>query len=107
MAVPARYVGCVKTVQCSGFDNNVLQNFVNRMPYVQISIRIRRAIVQNKLGAPGALLTDFFVQTHFLPLFQALRLPLGQTRLHWKMCLGQVQCVFIIAHNVSIEFESW
>ena len=63
--------------------------------------------MQNKLGASGALFTNFFVQVHVLPLLQALRLPLSETRLHREICLGQIQCVFIIAHNVSIKFESW
>ena len=45
MAVPARNVGGIETTQGFAFDNDVLEYFVDRMTYVNITVRIGRSIV--------------------------------------------------------------
>ena len=100
MAVPARDIGRIKTRQGAGFDNEILQNFIDRVSDVQLAIGVRRPIVQNKLGFARSSPAHLAVQIHVLPLLQSLRLALGQVGLHRKIRLGQVQGTFVITHKL-------
>ena len=48
MAVPARYIRRIKIVQRFSFNDNIFQNFVNCMPDMNVAVRVRRAVMQNK-----------------------------------------------------------
>ncbi len=100
MAIPARHIRRIKAGQAAGLDNHVLQNFVDGVTQVQLTVRIGRAVVKDKFRSSGAGCPDLLVKAHLLPLFQALRFPLGQAGLHREGRPGQVQRVFVVAHNV-------
>ena len=53
VAVPAWHISGIKTRHQPGFDNDVLQNFVNRMTNVNIPIRIGWTIVQHEQWTAG------------------------------------------------------
>ena len=101
VAIPPRDIRRIKTIQGSGLDDNILENLVHRVTQMQVAIGIGRAVVQDKFGATGTCLANLFIQAHFLPFFQALGLALGQAGFHRKCRFGQIQCVFVVSHNLS------
>src|SRR5690606_12601884 len=54
MTVPAGHIGRIKAAQGAALHDNVFENFVDRMTDMNIAIGVGRAIVQDKLLAPGA-----------------------------------------------------
>jgi len=52
MAIPAGNVVDLLTMGHSLAQGNVLQNLVNRMSHVKLSIGIRRSVVEDKSGFP-------------------------------------------------------
>ena len=59
MTIPAMNIRAVKPKHVLRTCHNVFQGFIQRMTNMNIAIRIRRAIMQNKLRAPFALLSQF------------------------------------------------
>ena len=103
MAVPTRNIRRIFTAQRLGLDDDVFQNLVNCVTDVNIAVRVRRAIMQNKFIPSCACFTDFAVQTNFFPARQHFRLTLCQISTHWKFCIRQVQCRFVLAFHFIVH----
>mgnify|MGYP007019718909 CR=1 FL=1 len=65
VAVPARYVRSIKAFQCSGFKNDVLQNLVDCVADVNVSVGIGRAVMQKEALCTFACGTNFAVHVLF------------------------------------------
>ena len=63
VTVPARYIRCIKARHRARFDDDVLENFVHRVTDVNVTVRIRRAVVQNEFRTVllGSDLTNFVI----------------------------------------------
>ena len=106
MAVPAGDIRRVEARERFRLDDDVFEDLVNRVPNVQLTIRVGGSIMQDEGRLTLARFTHLLVKTHLLPLLEPLRLPLGEIRFHWKTRLRQVQGVLIIAHRMS-EFSHY
>ena len=96
MTVPTGHVGRKIPAHAAVLYDDVLQDFVQRVPDVNRTIGIGRAVVQNEgLGAFVAL-QHLVVQVELLPALQALGLVLRQPRLHLEGGARQVHRVFVI-----------
>ena len=76
--------------------DHILEDFVQRMTNMQMSIRIRRAIMQGKGRTARRLGAQLIVNANLGPLFEPLRLALGQAGTHWEIRFRQVQRLFIL-----------
>ena len=67
VAVVARHIGRVEACHRAGFHDEVFENLVERRSEVNLSVRVRRAVVQHELGAAGPRFADTVVQAHIVP----------------------------------------
>ena len=63
---------------------------------MQVAIRIRGTIMQNEFLAPLAVGTQAVPQFGLGPAIQNFRLKFRQPRPHRKICLGQIDGIFVI-----------
>ena len=96
VAVPARNVGGVHVFQLARLDDHVFQDLVDGMAHVNLAIGVGRAVVQHKLGVVAAGGAQFLVNALLFPLFDPLRLPLGQVAAHRERGVGQVQGAAVV-----------
>jgi hypothetical protein len=101
VAVPARHIGCVKSRQRLGLDDDVLEDLVDRMADVDVAVGVGRAVVQDELGAAGGGGANGFVAFLRLPAFDPAGLALGEIAAHRKRSVGQVERVLVIRHGVA------
>ena len=97
MAVPARHIRGIEAVQGPRFDDDVAENLVDRVPEVQITVGIGRAVVEDVFGPPGARRANFSVQPSPATV-ATLWLPLGQAGLHGRPC-GAGSGIFVFTHK--------
>ena len=90
MAIPPRYVRRVVPEHALRLDDDVLEDLVESVTHVDLVVRVRRAVVQNRLRSAGGALGDAAIKVDLLPLLEALGLVLRQVRLHGEGCLRQV-----------------
>jgi len=95
---PSRHVGRVEAVERARLDDDVLQDLVDRVPDVDLAVRVGRAVVQDELRPPGTRGADLSVDVFLVPARQHLRLALREVRLHRELGLRQVQCVLVVFH---------
>ena len=69
VAIPARHIGRAETPEGFVFDDDVLENLVQRGADVDIAVGEWRAVVQDKFFRAGARRLDFWVKPGRLPLF--------------------------------------
>jgi len=103
VAVPARDVGRVLAAEGFEFDDDVLENLVQRGADVDIAIRERRAVMQHKFCFAAAPALDFCVQAGHLPPLQPQRFARHQIGPHREVRPRQIQCVFVFHFSVSKE----
>ena len=86
VTIPARYIRCIKARHRARFDDDVLENFVHRVTDVNVTVRIRRAVVQNEFRTVllGSDLTNFVIAFLLMPLRDPLRFAFGQITTHRK-----------------------
>ena len=96
VAVPARDVGRIKPAQGFVFDDDVLEDLVERGADVDIAIRKRGAVVQHKFLRPAACRANGVVEAGGLPFLESSRLVQDEVRPHREVGFGQVECVFIV-----------
>ena len=96
MAIPARNVGRAEAAQGLVFDNDVLENLVERGTNVNIAVGKGRAVMQDKFLCACAVSLDFLVKSGGLPLFQPVRFPGDEVGLHREIGARQIQCVFVV-----------
>ena len=103
VAVPARHVRGVKTRQHFALDDDVLENLIDRVPEVNITVRIRRAIVQDEFRSPLRSGADCFVHLFLLPLAHPVRLALGKIAAHRERRIGEIQGFLVISHGLPMN----
>jgi hypothetical protein len=94
VAIPARHIGRIKTAQGLGFDDDVLQDFVDGMTDMNIPVGIRRAIMQDEFLLALTCLADALVKFFILLGFQPAWLTLGEIATHGEAGFRQVKRVF-------------
>ena len=77
MTIPARHIRRVKACQLPTFDDHVLEYFIDDMTNVDITVGVRRTIVQDEFGPPAGLLTNVLIKPLLVPAGQHLRLAFG------------------------------
>ena len=100
MAVPARDVGGLPARHVARLDDDILEDFVERMPHVQVAVGVGRAVVEHI--AHGVLAGGEHLAVHvvFGPEFEGFRFLFPEVGLHGKGGLGQLQGLLIIgAHG--------
>ena len=102
MAIPAGHIRRVKSGQRFGFDNDVLEDLIDRVANVQLTVGVGRAIVKDKAWFALARLAHLGIQVHVCPGLESLGLTLRQVGLHGEVRLGQIQRGFIITHTLSV-----
>ena len=103
MAVPAGDVIGIAAAHLFGPRNHVLEDLVQGMADVQVTVGIGRAVVEDKLVAALGLLAVAAVDVELLPVLQGLGLALGQPRLHGKVGAGQEDGRLVIdAHLLAL-----
>ncbi len=84
MAIPARNIGSIEARHRLRLDDEILQDFVERCPEVNVSVRVRRPVVENVLLLSLAGFPNALVKATRFPLLEQLRFEHGQVCLHWK-----------------------
>ena len=87
MAIPTGDVGRIEAFHRFDFDDEVLEDFVERVAEVDVAVGVGRAVVQHVQGAGGA---DFGVEIFGVPAGKGARLHLGEVGLHGEGGFGQV-----------------
>ena len=90
MTVIAGNIRRIKPEHRARLDDQIFQDFIERRAQMDISIRIRWAIVKDKFVGAGAGLADQCIEIHLGPFFQARGLSLWQVRLLRKLRLRQI-----------------
>ena len=103
VAVPARHIRRIETRQRFRFDDDVLENFIYRMADVNITIGIRRAVVQHEARTAATRFTDALVETTLLPLGKHFRFAFRQIAAHREWRIREVQGAFVISHVCSVS----
>ncbi len=99
MAVPARNVRCVVTIERARFDDDVFQDFVDGMSQMDRAIGVRRPIGQHERGTTLGARANLVVEARALPLLQHAGLAIRKIGLHWKTRVGQINRIFVVSHN--------
>ena len=99
MAAPARHIRRVVTHEAAGFDDHILEDFIDRMTDMNAAIGVRRAIMEDELVPPLTLLAQVAVYVQVLPALEHVRLALGQVTAHGKGGFRQIQSVLVVAHG--------
>jgi hypothetical protein len=111
VTVVARHVRCVESGHRARLDDEVFEDLVERRAQMDLSVRVRRAVVQHVLRRPAPAFTDEPVQVHGCPPRKRFGLAGRQIGLHREPRPGQVQCVFPVGHlvlwSVNCTLERW
>ncbi len=102
VTIPAGHIGGIKSRQRFGLDNDVLEDFIDGVAHVKITVRIGRAIVEDELWPALPHLANLGIEIHLRPRLQAIGFTLRQIGLHRKICLRQIQRGFVVAHRLSV-----
>ena len=81
------------------FDDEILENLVERRAQVNIAVGVGRAIVQDEFRRPGAARPDLPVEVHGRPAGERLGLARGQVGFHGKVGPRQVDGIFPLRHR--------
>ena len=91
MAVPARNVLRIEALELALLDNHVFEDLVHRMSHMDLSIGIRRAVVQDELRRASTCNPQSLVEAVVVPFPGPTRFALGQVTAHRKRCFRQVE----------------
>jgi hypothetical protein len=96
VAIPAGDVGGAQAAQVAGFDDDILEDFVEGGADMHVAIGERRAVVQNELvrALPGLL--EALVKPAALPFFEPLRFARDELRFHGEIGARQIQSIFVV-----------
>ena len=106
VAVPAGDVEGEGTGHRPVLDDHVLEDLVQRVPDVDVPVRIRGAVVQDEGGAPFPVLRHPPVQAHPFPPGERRGLPLGEVGPHREFRLRQVER-FLVVHDPGLLHRVW
>ena len=86
------------------FDDDVLEDFVQRGADMDVAIGKRRAVVQDEFLRAGAGGLDFFVKLGRLPFLQAFRFARHQIGLHRESrSAADSMCLYIPSQNLKAQ----
>ena len=102
VTIPPGHIGRIKSRQRLGFDDDVLENLIDRVAHVEVTVCIRGAIVKDELWLPLPHLANLGIEVHLRPGLQAIGFTLREIRLHRKICLRQIQRGFVVTHRLSV-----
>ena len=102
VAVPARHIGRIESGLGFGADDDVLEDLVDRVPDVDVTVGVRRAVVQDELGTAGRNLSQLLVALLRLPLGQPARFAPGQIAAHGERGIEQIDGFFQV-HREDIQ----
>ena len=88
--VPALQGRRIKAIELARLDDDVLEDLVERMPQVNRTVGVRRAVVQLETRPSLGRSADAAVQIGPLPLGEQLRFALREVGFHGKVGLRQV-----------------
>ena len=91
VVVPAGDVGGIVAPHGVGADDEVLDGLVQGVTHVDVAVGEGRAVVEGEAGMAFVLLQQLVIKIRFLPLFQHVRLPLGQAGTHGEIGFRQIQ----------------
>ena len=97
--IPARNIRCLVTGHILIADDKVLEDLIEGVTQMQITVCIRRAIMQNKQGLALVFLHQCIINMILFPLRQKLRLALGKTRAHREISLGKMDCLVVVLRH--------
>ena len=95
MTIPAGDIARILAHHLLGADHHVLQDLVQRVPDMQVSVRVRRAVVKRELRA-SLLAAQPVIDTDPFPSLQPARLAPGQSRAHREFRVGKVQRILVV-----------
>ena len=105
VVIPAGNVRRIVAAHCVGARDEVFDGFVQRVTHVQSTVGERRAVVKVEQGLALVLFKHLVVDVHLLPVFEHLRLALGQARTHRELGLGEIECcVILLCHKFILHF---
>ncbi len=99
VAVPARHVRRVESVERARLDDDVLQHLVDGVANVDRAVRVRRPIVQDEFRAVGRDRAQLLVDAMFLPPGEHVRLAAREIALHREGGVRQVDGVLVVGHG--------
>ncbi len=96
VAIPSGDIARVAAHHLLAAHDHVLQDFVQRVPDMQMTVCIRRAIVQREGLARPSAVAQAVVNADLLPAVQPAGFAVGQARAHREIGFRQVQRVFVV-----------
>ena len=91
VAIPARNVGRLHAFHGAGLDDDVFENFVERVTDVNVAIGVGRAVMQNVQRLARSRGLNAFIEPLLHPPLDELRLAVRQVPFHGECRLGQVE----------------
>jgi len=90
VAIPARHIIAVKAAHLERAGDDVLEDLVERMANVQMTIGVRRSVVQHIFLAVFCVFTQALIKIHLVPAGDNFRLFFRQTGPHGVVGFRQV-----------------
>ena len=100
--IPARNIRRLITHHITRTQNKILEDLIKRVTHMQVSVCIRRAVMQNEKRLALVLLHQFMVEVVLLPVFQKTRLALWQTGTHREFGFGQIDRIVVILLHCAV-----
>ena len=96
MAIPSRHVTRVFAHHLLGSDDHVLENFVQRMSDVKMSVGVGRSVMKNE-GRSALLFAQPVVNADPLPPFEPAGLPLRKARPHREIGFRKLESASVVS----------
>ena len=103
VAIPAGHIIGVAALHLFGPVDDILQDLVERMSDMQVSVGVGRSVMQDERVASPGLGAQLAPQIHGLPTRQQFGLPNRQPGFHGKVGARQEYGVFIIRTHCTVS----
>ena len=100
VAVPAGHVRRVEAREPLALDDDVLEDLVDRVPDVDVAVRVRRPVVQHEARPAGGRRANRLVHLPLLPVAHPAGLAPGQVPAHRERRVGQVQRRLVVGLRI-------
>ena len=97
VTVPAGDVVGIVSQHLLGARHHVLQDLVERVPDMDVAVRIRRTVVQDEFGSAARSCAQARIEAELLPARENLRLLLRQPSAHGKVGFGEKKSLAVVA----------